>query len=344
MVKTKIFSGPAQRYSLHCKDGRLIPVYVRTVLILALAVPLLAHAADWKNISDPVTSKVKPGYAGPTAGVVVDHISGDVFMVVNDQGLWKSSDHGVTFARVDDGTIGGRCETGWALQGDPNGQRLFCFMIYGSSATTTNGGKTWTKSATSHLDFGGVDWADTGKRVLAMRHESGGVLATSADGGATWSDLQNGFTGCGVFDHQTFVVTRAKDRGIFRSGDAGASWVRVSPDTPAAAMPVIFKGAGYWPAGKGILVSQDKGMTWSWLGAPVDASLGPYFGESELHFVVAGQSGLQETMDGGKSYSLAAPLPDGFGVGHIGPHYAWDAKADIFYASTMNKPTYKLQR
>jgi photosystem II stability/assembly factor-like uncharacterized protein len=317
---------------------------MKFVLMLALAAPLLGHAAEWVNISDAVTAKLKPGYAGPTAGVVVDRVSGDVFMVVNDQGLWKSADHGATFNRVDGGNIGGRCETGWALQADPNGRRLFCFMIYGSSAMTTDGGKTWAKSATSHLDFGGVDWADTGKRVLAVRHESGGALTMSDDGGATWNDKGKGFTGCGVFDHSTFVVTREGARGIFRSGDAGASWSHVCNDTPASAVPVIFKGAAFWPAGKGILASQDKGLTWTWLGAPVDASIGPYFGESELHFVVVGSSGFQETKDGGKSFRLAAPLPAGFGVGRVRPHYAWDPNADIFYASTMTKPTYKLQR
>src|SRR5262245_48261134 len=128
------------------------------------AVASVAIAADWTNISEPVTSQVKPGYAGPTAGIVADRSDGAVFMVVNDQGLWRSSDHGAKFERCDGGAIGGRCETGWALQADPAGKRLACFMIYGSSAMTTDGGKTWTKWKTTHLDFGAVDWADTGKR------------------------------------------------------------------------------------------------------------------------------------------------------------------------------------
>jgi len=105
------------------------------ILLSALA----AHAAEWVNISDPLTALLKPGYGGPTAGVTVNPANGDVFMVVSDQGLWRSSDHGATFARIDDTktgakNIGGRCETGWALNFDPAGQRLFCFMIYGSSA------------------------------------------------------------------------------------------------------------------------------------------------------------------------------------------------------------------
>ena len=317
---------------------------MKTIPTLLLLAPFAAFAAEWVNISDSVTATLKPGYAGPTAGVTVDRASGDVYFVVSDQGLWKSSDHGQTFARVDEKNIGGRCETGWALNFDPNGQRLFCFMIYGSSALTTDGGKTWAKSKVSHLDFGAVDWEDTGKRLLALRHESGGMLTTSDDGGATWKDLEKGFSGLGVFDSKTFVGTKEKTKGIFRSTDAGATWAQVSDHTPFGAVPVVFKGTGYWATGKGLLTSTDKGATWSPLGGAVDASFGPFFGKDATHFVVVGKSGFQETKDGGQTWQAAAPLPAGFNAGRVGPNYAWDPKVNIFYASTMTKPTFKLAR
>ena len=157
----------------------------------ALAWLMLAGAAtttwaedkpSWVPISRQVTEQVKPGYPGKTAGITVDPATGDVFLVVPDQGIWKSGDHGQTFARADEGAIGGRCETGFALDFDPAGKRLMCFMIYGSSGLTSDGGKTWTASKTSHLDFGAVDWAATGKCMLALRHESGGQLCFTADG------------------------------------------------------------------------------------------------------------------------------------------------------------------
>ncbi len=31
-------------------------------------------------------------------------------------------------------------------------------------------------------------------------------------------------------------------------------------------------------------------------------------------------------------------------VNRVGPNYAWDAKANIFYASRMTKPVFKYQR
>ena len=313
---------------------------------LAVCVATISlSAAEWVSISDTVTNGLsKPGTYGPTAGVAVDRANGNVFMVVSDYGMWRSGDHGKTFTRVDDKTIGGRCETGWALQMDPAGGRMFAFMIYGSSAMTTDGGKTWAKSKLSHLDFGGVDWEDTGKRLLAHRHESGGMLATSDDGGATWRDLEKGFLNCGVLDRNTFVATKAKEKGIWRSTDAGATWTEVSTNTPPAGTPTMFKGVAYWPMGKSILTSKDKGATWTDLGPPVDAMFGPMFGRDASHLVVVGKSGFQESKDGGKTWQSAAPLPPGFTVNRVGPNYAWDHQANIFYASSMSKHTFKFQR
>src|SRR4051794_22728568 len=55
------------------------------VLFATLAIAVNSQAAEWVNISESVTSQVKPGYAGPTAGIAVDPGSGDVYLVVSDQ-------------------------------------------------------------------------------------------------------------------------------------------------------------------------------------------------------------------------------------------------------------------
>ena len=296
-----------------------------------------AAKGQWVPISEGVTSKVKCGWPGLTAGVAVDRASGDVFMVVCDQGVWRSSDRGATFERADGGAVGGRCETGFALNADPAGGRLMCFMIYGGSAYTADGGKTWKKSQTSHLDIGAVDWEATGQCLLSVRHESGGTLCLSADAGAGWKDLGKGFAKVGLFDAKTLVASKGK--GLVRSADGGATWTDVSDVTPAGFVMTVFRGTGYWATEKGLLVSKDKGATWAILGAPVNAFYGPYVGKDERHLVVVGKEGFHETKDGGLTWAPAAPLPNGMGVGFTGPNYAWDPKGNIFYASTMGKPT-----
>src|SRR3954463_9035875 len=90
------------------------------VLVLSLATPrAFGQRGQWVGISHGVTERLqqegkKIGYPGLAAGIAVDPASGDVFMVICDQGLWRSADRGQTFERVDGGKIGGRCETGFA--------------------------------------------------------------------------------------------------------------------------------------------------------------------------------------------------------------------------------------
>ncbi|HLX64198.1 MAG TPA: hypothetical protein VKX17_23195 [Planctomycetota bacterium] len=317
-------------------------------LLLCAALRAEDEKGKWLPLSDGIVAKLakdnlKIGYPGLTAGVAADRVSGDVYVVVCDQGLWKSSDKGANFERVDGKAISGRCETGFALDFDPNGQRLMCFMIYGSPARTLDGGKTWTKSKLQHLDFGATDWSDPeAKTMLAIKHESGGELVLTSDGAQSWTSLGKGFKAVGVFDATTFVASKGK--GILRSTDAGKTWTDASPSQPAGLSMRVFKGAGYWTTDKGVLVSKDKGATWSVLGSAVNAYYGPYFGEDEKHLVVVGKDGIQETKDAGATWKVVAPLPDGFKVGFTGPNFAWDPKADVFYASTMGKPAFKFQR
>src|SRR4051812_20025616 len=107
-------------------------------LVLGLACAGLAAGQEqpkWVSVSDDVVAKVggdskqAPSFERETAGVAVDPLSGDVYMIVNKHGVWKSSDGGKTFTRCDGGKVSGRCETAFALNVDPAGKRLACFML-----------------------------------------------------------------------------------------------------------------------------------------------------------------------------------------------------------------------
>lgn len=305
-----------------------------------------------------------PVYEG-TGGVTVDRTSGDVFFVVTGkeifkekgQGIWKSADWGTTSSRVDGEVVGGRCETAYGLCQDPGGKRLFCFMLDGPSGYTLDGGETWEKIAKVNRgwDFAAVDWsAEKPQTVFGFEHESGGKLHLSKDAGKTWTKLgefpmdKNGRTfGVGVVDAQTLVRWGGSFGGIERSTDAGTTWTKVSDEMPAGHVMVVFKGVCYWVGQNGLLVSKDKGATWAWQGQPVQAAWGPYFGKDERHIVVAAKGGVQETTDGGQTWSLVAPLPEPYqkppGPGWF-LNFAFDPVGNIFYASWMGKPLYRFER
>jgi len=333
--------------SIDMKRSILCCMTVAALLVGAASAAEEAGKGEWVNISDAPIAQLaeagkKPGYAGPTAGIAVDPASGDVYLVINDQGLFKSTNRGKTFARCDGGAVSGRCETGFAIDVDPAGKRLAVFVVYGSSALTLDGGATWTKFKVSHLDVGAVDWTD-GKSMVAIRHESGGTMCLSTDGGASWKDIGKGFKGVGIFGAQTLVATKEKEDGIFRSTDGGENWAKVSDLKPAGLAMRVYKGAGYWTSDSGLLVSKDKGATWSVLGTPIKAFQGPYFGKDDSHIVVVTKEGFQETRDGAKTWKAAAPLPEGI-QGDRMTNCAWDAAANIFYVSRMTKPAFRFGR
>ncbi len=304
-----------------------------------------AEAGKWVPIGEDLTNQLpkdhKDKYEG-TSGVAVDPAGGVLYLDLFGNGLWRSEDHGNTFEKVAGEKISGRCETGFAQSIDPHGGRLAVVVVYGNSARSDDAGKNWTQLKTSHLDCVAVDWADTAKTLLALRHESGGKLTLSTDGGQTWKDLDKGFTGVGVFDASTLIATTGDS--IQRSTDGGATWSKVSDLHVAGLSMKLHDGVGYWTSEKGLVVSRDKGLNWQILGSPVNVMLGPEFGKEAGHMVAVGKAGIEETTDDGKTWNVVAPLAPNLGAIHNLNYFAWDAAANIFYASRMGKPAYRWAR
>ena len=307
---------------------------------------------NWVDISAKVLRSLegkKIGYPGKTAGIAVDRITGNVFMVIPDHGIWRSDDHGDSFTRIDGGKIWGRCETGFSLNFDPLGNRLACFMLDGPSGYTLDGGKTWQPMTPNQRgwDSGSVQWSgDKTANIFALRHECGGEIYTSDDMGKSWKLKGKAFASVGIFDAKIFVATKEKQQGIFRTTDGGDSWSKVSELQAAGRDIRIFKDVAYWASSKGLLVSKDRGKTWTIQGKEVECSFGPYFGKDEKHIVVVGKEGFHYTANGGRDWKKAAPLPPDYRVMMPGwfLNFGWDPHADILYASCMGKPAYKYQR
>ena len=343
-------------------------MHVRSSLLcLAIAASALAQQEkpappgpaerQWAAISDGVLKQLeqqgqKPAWPGRTTGVAVDRTTGDVFMVVCGLGVWRSGDRGATFARVDGGAVGGRCETGYALSMDPKGRRLACFMLDGKSAMTLDGGKTWRpiKNVARGYDWAAVDWSQPEpKTVFARVHELGGLGVISQDGGKSWKELGKDFGPVGLFSDRILVASKGDERkwrGIVRSTDGGSTWQKVSDASPIGAM-TVWDGVGYWLSDQGLLRSKDKGQTWERVGKLSGAVWGPYFGKDAGHFAVVSRKGFHETPDGGKSWRSIARYPPSL-KGEFNTHgwmmnFAWDPLGRACYVARMSQPTCKCE-
>src|SRR6478735_8899725 len=156
-------------------------------------------AETWTDISSSLLQRLtnngaKPAWPGGCSGVVVNRTNEDVTIKVVGLGLWRSSDKGRNWQRIDDNTISGRDETGWATSVDQNAPtRIASFSLDGSAGWTTNG--TDWRSFTSlgrNWDFGSVDWAaPVPKTIIAAKHETTppGEVYVTEDGGVTWKQL-----------------------------------------------------------------------------------------------------------------------------------------------------------
>ncbi len=321
------------------------------------------QAADtWTDISSSLlerltNSGVKLAWPGGCSGVVVNRLTSDVTIKVVGCGLWRSSDRGQTWQRIDGDTISGRDETGWATSVDQQApERMASFSLDGGAGWTIDG-TTWKRftSLGRNWDFGSVDWAAAvPQTIIAAKHETnppGEVYATT-DGGITWKQLsihvnanRDQISMVGALDGTTLIYS--KGDGIYRSTDTGSTWTRVSVANPQTRIPAWFKDTHYLGTATGLLVSKDKGASWQPQGVAADIWQGPFFGRDEKEMLVVGKSGAFSTQDAGATWIRVAGLKEMEGGFVFSPNwfgcYAWDPVNHILYTSSMGNPVFRIK-
>ena len=318
-------------------------------------------ADTWTDISSPLLARLtnngaKAAWPGGCSGVVVNRTNGDVIIKVVGLGLWRSSDQGSNWKRIDEDAISGRDETGWTTsvnQDSPT--RMASFSLDGSAGWTADGiqwrgftnlGRNW--------DFGSVDWAaPVPKTIIGARHETTppGEIYLTQDGGVTWKLLSIHLNGnrervsmVGALGSTTLIYGNGD--GIHRSEDSGGTWTKVSSTNPQTRIPVLFRGAYYLGSANGLVVSTDHGGSWHEQGTAVNIWQGPFFGRDEKEMLIIGNDGAFLTRDAGGTWTKAASLKpkDGgfaFTANWFGC-YAWDPVNNLLYASAMGNPVYKI--
>ena len=337
---------------------RLFPLITFSLILLA---PSVQAADRWTDISTSLLERLtnsgaKLPWPGGCSGVVASRLNGDVTIKVVGYGLWRSSDQGKTWQRIDSDHISGRDETGWATSLDQNSPtRMTSFSLDGSAGWTVEDSR-WRNftSLGRNWDFGSVDWgASAPNTIIAAKHETNppGEVYVTTDGGITWKKLMiylgdNREHGSmlGALDATTLIYS--KGEGIYRSTDTGSSWTKVSSANPQTRVPVLFHGFHYLGSATGLLVSKDNGLNWLPQGKPVNIWQGPLFGHDEKDMVVIGNDGVLITKTAGETWMHVAGLKPkegnfGFSANWFGC-YAWDPVHNIVYASAMGNPVYKL--
>src|SRR5262249_47236838 len=144
------------------------------------------------------------------------------------------------------------------------------------------------------------------------------------DAGANWKmvDKNNAYAFVGVVDANIFLTS--KGNGLLRSTDQGKEWRKASDYTPMSRVMQTMNGVHYFFASEMtdvekkrpatfesfLIVSKDKGETWTKQGSPTDAAWGPIFGKDEKHIITLGRKGMiQESTDAGETWRAVIGVP-----------------------------------
>jgi photosystem II stability/assembly factor-like uncharacterized protein len=329
------------------------------MFFLLLSAPSLAVAADWQPVAAALLKSEKTGFGG-LCGIIVDHQTGDLWANLSDRGMFHSNDRGATWKRVSEAQPKGRTETPgcWLMDPTGNSSRMVTALVYGSPiAISDDRAASWRflDGKSNHVDWCAVDWSDPEmKFVLTLKHESGGVLLASRDGGKSFVEVGKGYATGWIFDGQTAVVATAISREspkaiLMRTTDAGNTFAPCGDHSPVGrgssqALPKWHAGKLYWLVDGGLIVTEDKGASWKKIGTVKDALYGPVFGKDANHFFVLAKAGVVESTDGGATWSKPVAIPQGMkGVGGL-TWLDFDPQHDILYLMRMGTDLYRLSR
>ncbi len=327
-----------------------------TRLTLAASLLVLAAArvpaADWEATTADLVKAEKPGYGG-LCGVVVDHATGDIFIDLSDKGLYRSADQGKTWKKHGP-TIKGRTEWPGCLALDPTGKTrtMVLATVYGGPVgVSDDAGKNWTfmDNKAGHVDWCALDLTNrASKFVLALKHESGGMLIASHDGGKTFTEVGKGHGPAWVFDDRTALVAemKTKDRPkphLLRTSDGGQTFAEVGEYT-ATALPKWRDGTLYWLVDGALLATTDQGKSWKTLSELKDGRYGPVFGKETRQLFVLTKDGVVESSDGGATWGKSLALPKEVKGGSPLTWLEYDPKNDLLYVMKMGSDLYRLAR
>lgn len=206
---------------------------------------------------------------------------------------------------------------------------------------STDGGRSWSEAGLSGLDAMNLGRSRS-RTVWAAGHM---MFAKSTDGGASWSNVVP--KGLPTLDIHGFAVDPRKPRhlyaavageGLYQSTDAAASFSLVSQTVGPAVMALAVAPDGRILAGdmeQGLLVSRNGGS--SWTGVLGEGLMGLTINpERPTRMLATGSSGISLSTDGGSSWRVVQPVPDGAGP------VAWaPSRPKVAYAVGFDRVLYK---
>lgn len=246
----------------------------------------LAKVGQWEEITPSGMIK-DPPYEGALMGLVDPNNSGTVYVTTSANGIFKSTDCGSSWKKINTGRNGSQLDQGkiWSAVLDPAAPNtLYVITGYGPAGLwkSTNGGVDWDDILPKGQGMPGfvarVSMDPTNHLHLLINfHDNctGGhtpvCFGETTDGGKTWAVKDFPTSLQKEWGEGTFLMPLDEKRWLFEywdlyfTGDAGKTWKKVDTGGAAAIQGPYFKApdGSYWlTSALGVLTSKD-GEHWS---------------------------------------------------------------------------------
>ena len=192
--------------------------------------------------------------------------SGDNLLAGGHPGLYRSTDGGATFEQLSGSSA---VPDVHALGG--GGEVVYLASTQAGVLASTDGGTTWqVRNADAGQSFMGTILVDPEDTDRLIAPDMSGALATSSDGGRTWSSLGGpmGAMAATWNPENTDEIIAAGMQGAERSTDGGETWTPIGLPSGTTAVSYAPDGntiyAGVLSGEQAIVYrSTDDGTTWT---------------------------------------------------------------------------------
>ena len=230
---------------------RLFSLVEKIIIYLLLGIQIILAQDFWQQTNGP----------GSPVYTVATNSNGHIFVATYNQGLFRSTNNGVSWTRINSGLTSIYV---WVIAVDSSGHLLAGSQDAGLFRSTNNG-DNWTATSLANLPISSIAVNDSGYIFVGTGY---GVFR-SKDGGDSWSEETTGLTSLDITSLaidplNDFIYAGTYDGGVFKSTDNAKNWNQTSLSTEWVASLIINSSgyifAGTW--GNGVYRSTNEGDNW----------------------------------------------------------------------------------